>query len=25
MELDRIRAMTKIPIDRITLPPSFLF
>ena len=25
IELERIKAMTKIPIDKITLPPSFLF
>jgi len=24
-ELERIKALTKIPIDRITLPPAFLF
>jgi superfamily II DNA/RNA helicase len=25
IELERIKAMTKIPIFKLTLPPSFLF
>jgi superfamily II DNA/RNA helicase len=25
IELERIKAMTKIPINKLTLPPAFLF